>query len=192
MRNIKEVFVFPKIWYRRSLARRLFLGEEPTSNNFQSHSNRNSQSPPPPPKQQSTARHQHDYHSKVHNRSFESNGKQQRKRDANYQEANVHRHGANNSPKWQTLVLVSINLSELDVRMNVGNVMGHVSWTTTNARSISKVSISSFGPKKMQFTFVLDSSRLFAEGGSNGCMARVQDISSFGMFLMLKFFFAVY
>jgi hypothetical protein len=28
MRNIKEVFVFPKIWYRRSLARRLFLGEE--------------------------------------------------------------------------------------------------------------------------------------------------------------------
>jgi len=28
MRNIKEVFIFPKIWYRRSLARRLFLGEE--------------------------------------------------------------------------------------------------------------------------------------------------------------------
>ena len=28
LRNIKEVFVFPKIWYRRSLARRLFLGEE--------------------------------------------------------------------------------------------------------------------------------------------------------------------
>lgn len=28
MRNIKEVFVFPKIWYRRSLARRVFLGEE--------------------------------------------------------------------------------------------------------------------------------------------------------------------
>jgi hypothetical protein len=28
MRNIKEVFVFPKIWFRRSLARRLFLGEE--------------------------------------------------------------------------------------------------------------------------------------------------------------------
>lgn len=29
MRNIKEVFVFPKIWYRRSLVRRVFLGEEP-------------------------------------------------------------------------------------------------------------------------------------------------------------------
>jgi hypothetical protein len=28
MRNIKEVFVFPKIWYRRSLARRVFLGED--------------------------------------------------------------------------------------------------------------------------------------------------------------------
>jgi hypothetical protein len=31
MRNIKEVFVFPKIWYRRSLARRLILGEETTT-----------------------------------------------------------------------------------------------------------------------------------------------------------------
>lgn len=31
MRNIKEVFVFPKIWYRRSLARRLILGEESTT-----------------------------------------------------------------------------------------------------------------------------------------------------------------
>ncbi len=31
MRNIKEVFIFPKIWYRRSLARRLFLGEESSS-----------------------------------------------------------------------------------------------------------------------------------------------------------------
>lgn len=31
MRNIKEVFVFPKIWYRRSLARRVFLGEETTT-----------------------------------------------------------------------------------------------------------------------------------------------------------------
>lgn len=33
MRNIKEVFVFPKIWYRRSLARRVFLGEETSHNN---------------------------------------------------------------------------------------------------------------------------------------------------------------
>lgn len=32
MRNIKEVFVFPKIWYRRSLARRVFLGEETVIN----------------------------------------------------------------------------------------------------------------------------------------------------------------
>lgn len=28
MHNIKEVFIFPKIWYRRSLARRLFFGDE--------------------------------------------------------------------------------------------------------------------------------------------------------------------
>ena len=31
MHNIKEIFVFPKIWYRRSLARRLFFGDETLS-----------------------------------------------------------------------------------------------------------------------------------------------------------------
>ena len=37
MRNIKEVFVFPKIWYRRSLARRLFLGEESVIHEKENH-----------------------------------------------------------------------------------------------------------------------------------------------------------
>lgn len=31
MHNIKEVFIFPRIWYRRSLARRLFFGDEPVA-----------------------------------------------------------------------------------------------------------------------------------------------------------------
>lgn len=33
MRNIKEVFVFPKIWYRRSFARRIIFGDEISTNN---------------------------------------------------------------------------------------------------------------------------------------------------------------
>ncbi len=32
MHNIKEMFIFPKIWYRRSLARRLFFGDETYNN----------------------------------------------------------------------------------------------------------------------------------------------------------------
>ncbi len=36
MHNIKEVFIFPKIWYRRSLARRLFFGDEPLITTYNS------------------------------------------------------------------------------------------------------------------------------------------------------------
>jgi hypothetical protein len=49
---------------------------------------------------------------------------------------------------------------------------------TKNARAISKISISRFGPKDMKFNFTLDNSRLIAEGGSNGCLLRVQDITA--------------
>ena len=30
MRRLLEILALPKAWYRRSLARRMFLGEEPT------------------------------------------------------------------------------------------------------------------------------------------------------------------
>jgi hypothetical protein len=136
MRNIKEVFVFPKIWYRRSLARRLFLGEEPSSNQFQSNfnSNRNSQSPPPTSAHTNipqSSPQQDDLlpllsNSRVQNRSFEQQNNQKRKRTHQNESADKSVHHSNNPSNWQTLVLVSINLSELEVKMNVGNVMGHV------------------------------------------------------------------
>ena len=109
MRDLKEILEFPKIWYKSGLARRLFLGEESVKKN-KSHSNRESQSPPP-----------YNHHSNSptpllikssQSRSFEYNKKRQN---------NLHL-----ASNWQTLVLVSINLSQLDVRMNVGNVLGQV------------------------------------------------------------------
>ena len=79
---------------------------------------------------------------------------------------------------WKTLVLISVNLVGLEVKMNVGNVMGNVSMYTKNARVTSKISISRFGPKDMLFNFALENSRLIAEGGSNGCLVRIQDITA--------------
>lgn len=38
--------------------------------------------------------------------------------------------------------------------------------------------MSRFGPKDVQFNFSIDSTRLIAEGGSNGCLLRIQDISA--------------
>jgi hypothetical protein len=164
MRNIKEVFVFPKYWYRRSLARRLFLGEEAPMQSHQTtnDSTRNYDEPTTPftPIYQPDDTRRFNHSNQV---SIESN--------------DTSSHG--DASHWQTLVLLSINLTELEIKMNVGNIMGHVSWLTRNARSLSKISISSFGPRRMQYSFVLDGSKLIADGGSNACMIRVQDISSF-------------
>ena len=43
---------------------------------------------------------------------------------------------------------------------------------------LSKLTISRFGPKDVKFNFSIDNTRLIAEGGSNGCLLRIQDISA--------------
>ena len=49
---------------------------------------------------------------------------------------------------------------------------------TKNARATSKISISRYGPKDILFDFALDNCRLIAEGGSNGCLLRIQDVTT--------------
>lgn len=49
---------------------------------------------------------------------------------------------------------------------------------TKNARLLSKLTMSRLGPKDVQFNFSIDSTRLIAEGGSNGCLLRIQDITA--------------
>lgn len=49
---------------------------------------------------------------------------------------------------------------------------------TRNARALSKLTISRSGPKDLKFNFSIDSTRLIAEGGSNGCLLRIQDITA--------------
>lgn len=49
---------------------------------------------------------------------------------------------------------------------------------TKNGRLTSKISISRFGPKDMEFNFSIDNTKLIAEGGSNGCLLRIQDITT--------------
>ena len=118
MMSINEVFDFPKIWYRRSLARRLFLGEEPSTSN-QSQLNRNSQSPQTPftePQAQN-------------NRGTFEGTKRSNKRLLH----------TNNSPSWKTCVLLSVSLSTLDVKMNVGKIMGEITWITKNPVLFSKM-----------------------------------------------------
>lgn len=47
-----------------------------------------------------------------------------------------------------------------------------------NGRLVSKISLSRFGPRDMEYNLSIDSTNLIAEGGSNGILLRVQDIST--------------
>ena len=166
MHNIKEVFIFPKIWYRRSLARRLFFGDE----TIPAYQNANGDTT-------TTTTNPVNLNSESKNSSSTDLSDIKRPKtlpiciDESQQIVNA-------SNKWQTLVLISINLVDLEVKMNIGSVMGNVCLLAKNAKAKSKIFVTNFGKKFMQFNFVLDNSRLIAEGGSNGCLLRLQDITS--------------
>lgn len=168
MRNIKEVFIFPKIWYRRSLARRLFLGEEssslPTYKSTTSTSNINN----------ININTSSGFLFKSSSTGSLNESKRPKSLLINLEENS---YCVNNS-KWKTLVLISVNLADFEVKMNVGNVMGNVRLFAKNAKTKSRISISNFGKKCMLFNFILDNCRIIAEGGSNGCLFRIQDITS--------------
>lgn len=84
----------------------------------------------------------------------------------------------NSASKWQTLVLISINLVDLEIKMNIGSLLGNVCLLAKNAKAKSRIFVSNFGKKFMQYNLVLENSRLMAEGGSNVCLLRMQDITS--------------
>lgn len=212
MRNIKEVFIFPKIWYRRSLARRLFLGEE-TSFLQPSHSaykTNTSNSNLINPNQQNPIFNTNNNNNNnntstgfLFKNDFKSNSTSslnelKRRKfyifnfilfkksllillfyEAKSIALNLEdsSYCVNNS-KWKTLVLISVNLAEFEVKMNIGSAMGNVRLFAKNAKTKSRISISNFGKKCMLFNFILDNCRIIAEGGSNGCLFRIQDITS--------------
>ncbi|CAF0826478.1 unnamed protein product [Brachionus calyciflorus] len=161
MRNIKEVFVFPKIWYRRSFARRIIFGDDLTSSNM-SGSNERFKST----QNKSETKISSDQSIKVI------------KRPKSLDLDAEHNRLYNLSPNWKTLVLISINLAGLEVRMNIGSILGSVCLFTKNGRFTSKISLSRFGPKDMVYNFSIENTNLTAEGGLNRIQLRIQDINT--------------
>ncbi len=72
-----------------------------------------------------------------------------------------------NNP-WEALVLFSVNLSKLNITMNMGNVMGNTSWLTRGLRSDGRISIDSSGHKSFKIGLGLDGSTLDAKEGIIG------------------------
>ncbi|XP_072313657.1 bridge-like lipid transfer protein family member 1 [Eucyclogobius newberryi] len=205
MRRLSEILAFPKAWYRRSIARRLFLGDQtinlPASgpatpdsaethhlspessrkaywrtwdgssgaqhghqspNVFSEHSTGSNMSPslshlksPGPGRTRSvsdSSAPRRDSVSKTSTPSFVKNGKVT---------------GPQGSP-WETLVVFAINLKQLTVQMNMSNVMGNNTWTTSGLKSQGRLSVGSNRDREISMSVGLGRSKLDSKGGVVG------------------------
>ncbi|MEQ2309795.1 hypothetical protein AMECASPLE_002234, partial [Ameca splendens] len=207
MRRLGEILAFPRAWYRRSIARRLFLGDQtinlppsgpatpdsaesltqhlspestrkaywrtwdgstgthtPQSPNvFSEHSAGNNMSPgglghlksPAPGRTRSVSDSSAPRRDSVTKTSTPTIGKSGKAA------------GQQGSP-WETLVVFAINLKQLTVQMNMSNVMGNNTWTTSGLKSQGRLSVGSNRDREISMSVGLGRSKLDSKGGVVG------------------------
>ncbi|XP_054419437.1 bridge-like lipid transfer protein family member 1 isoform X3 [Pteronotus mesoamericanus] len=211
MRRLSEILAFPRAWYRRSIARRLFLGDQtinlPTSGpgtpdsvegvsqHLSPESSRKaycrtweqpSQSasfthmPPSPSvfsehvansamspgaaaqslKSPASARCRSVSDSSVPRRDSLS------KTSTPFNKSN--KAASQQGTPWETLVVFAINLKQLNVQMNMSNVMGNTTWTTSGLKSQGRLSVGSNRDREISMSVGLGRSQLDSKGGVVG------------------------
>ncbi|XP_036914479.1 transmembrane protein KIAA1109 homolog isoform X1 [Sturnira hondurensis] len=210
MRRLSEILAFPRAWYRRSIARRLFLGDQtinlPTSGpgtpdsiegvsqHLSPESSRKaycrtweqpSQSAsfthmPPSPSVFS----EHLANSTMSPGAAQSLKSPASVRSRSVSDSSVPRRDSlsktstpfNKSNKaasqqgtpWETLVVFAINLKQLNVQMNMSNVMGNTTWTTSGLKSQGRLSVGSHRDREISMSVGLGRSQLDSKGGVVG------------------------
>ncbi|XP_012270662.1 uncharacterized protein KIAA1109 isoform X2 [Orussus abietinus] len=201
MRRLTEVLAFPKAWYRRSIVRRLFLGDlssaaahaEGDSNSFPNqeeavmgssllkHYDRHAGDPlsKSAPERSPTLNRDklrlsletdapRPTRLKDTGRGWSFNTEKQTSSEVKLRES-----------AWETLVLFAVNFTRLNVHMNMGNVMGNVSWMTKDFRSDGRLSIGSTGHKNLYIGVGLGGSSLDAKGGIVGGIIELSKIDTY-------------
>jgi hypothetical protein len=191
MRRLTEILAFPKAWYRRSIVRRMFLGDlsmsavyseeddsvvsQGSPNNLKSHETRkNEKSPLLNNKDRLKLNLESDVlrHNKLKELGRALSGESNKAETPSPSEFK-------NLTAWETLVLFAVNFKKLNVHMNMGNVMGNVSWMTKDFRSDGRLSIGSTGHKNLYIALGLDGSSLDAKGGIVGGNIEIANIDTF-------------
>ncbi|XP_060534290.1 bridge-like lipid transfer protein family member 1 [Cylas formicarius] len=189
MRRLTEILAFPKAWYRRSIVRRMFLGDLSMSAMYSEDEDVTSSGASP-----GTSRN-HDRSSATpllgsarsrNNDPDHSNHRRTRLRDVDRgfsSESNNDEQLSSSDHKsltaWETLVLFAVNFKKLNVHMNMGNVMGNVAWMTKDFRSDGRLSIGSTGHKNLYIAFGLGGSSLDAKGGIVGGNIEIANIDTY-------------
>ncbi|XP_041130046.1 transmembrane protein KIAA1109-like isoform X4 [Polyodon spathula] len=212
MRRLSEILAFPRAWYRRSIARRLFLGDQtinlpasgpatpdsaeglnqhlspestrkaycrtwdqssqaasfqhrPQSPNvFSDHTQNSSMSP---------GGISHSLKSPAVSRSRSVSDSSAPRRDSITKTPTPSFSKASKlaSPQgspWETLVVFAINLKQLNVQMNMSNVMGNNTWTTSGLKSQGRLSVGSNRDREILMAVGLGRSKLDSKGGVVG------------------------
>ncbi|KAJ8956249.1 hypothetical protein NQ318_014981 [Aromia moschata] len=193
MRRLTEILAFPKAWYRRSIVRRMFLGDLSMSAPFNEEEETTSAQNASPGTSRS-----HERSSKSEKSPLMSNKDRLKLNlDPEYsrhvkmkevgktlssdstQEGTPSPSEYKNLAAWETLVLFAINFKKLNVHMNMGNVMGNVSWLTKEFRSDGRLSIGSTGHKNLYIALGLGGSGLDAKGGIVGGNIEIAKIDTY-------------
>ncbi|XP_075785952.1 bridge-like lipid transfer protein family member 1 isoform X10 [Pelodiscus sinensis] len=213
MRRLSEILAFPRAWYRRSIARRLFLGDQtinlpaasgpgtpdsiegvnqhlsPESsrkaycrtweqpcqsasfthvaqspNVFSEHHTNSNMSP-------GTANHNLKSPAVVaRSRSVSDSSVPHRdtlsKTSTPFNKSN--KAGSQQGTPWETLVVFAMNLKQLNVQMNMSNVMGNTTWTTSGLKSQGRLSVGSNRDREISMSVGLGRSQLDSRGGVVG------------------------
>ncbi|XP_012263790.2 transmembrane protein KIAA1109 homolog isoform X5 [Athalia rosae] len=201
MRRLTEILAFPKAWYRRSIVRRLFLGDLSTVSAYPE----GDDSPPLNQEEavmgSSLLRHYERHPGDTLSRSApERSPTLNRDKLRLSLETDMPRHSrlkdigrgwSFNSEKqtptevklresaWETLVLFAVNSTKLNVHMNMGNVMGNVMWMIKDFRSDGRLSIGSIGHKNLYIGVGLGGSSLDAKGGIVGGTIELSKIDTY-------------
>lgn len=151
MRRLTEILAFPKAWYRRSIVRRMFLGDlstsvshnEDESSTLSSNTNSNSKTQEKPKSDKSPLLAKDKLKMSVEQAKLREMG-----RTFSTESARSESPGPTDlksSTAWETLVLFAINFKKLNVHMNMGNVMGNVMYVHFELMGLCFVAISVLG-----------------------------------------------
>ncbi|XP_054257192.1 bridge-like lipid transfer protein family member 1 [Macrosteles quadrilineatus] len=182
MRRLTEILAFPKAWYRRSIVRRLFLGDFTTTAVY-------SEEDSSPDQDIDVEISESSPMLGPNREKLRLNLESDLARHARLRSDHNKRGSSSGSPSptetktststWETLVLFAVNFKRLNVHMNMGNVMGNVMWLTKNFRSEGRLSIGSTGHKNMFIGLGLGGSSLEAKGGIVGGTIELSKIDTF-------------
>ncbi|XP_039287951.1 LOW QUALITY PROTEIN: transmembrane protein KIAA1109 [Nilaparvata lugens] len=179
MRRLTEILAFPKAWYRRSIVRRLFLGDLSTMAVYSEDSS---------PDHDIESERSPIISSSGRDKNLRLNLESDLARHARLRERGKSGSSSESaSPSdlkptasaWETLVLFAVNFKRLNVHMNMGNVMGNVQWLSKNFRSEGRLSIGSTGHKNMFIGLGLGGSALEAKGGIVGGTIEISKVDTF-------------